>query len=97
MNVGAGLAERLLDDGGAGLDDAQLEGVLRRYVGAGLERAVAAGVMGNARFARQEFSGMAEKLRTHHSTLEPALRRIFPPEVSARLLRFGEGKGPPAA
>lgn len=94
MNVGADLAGRLLDDGGAGLDQAHLEGVLRRYVGAGLERAVAAGLMGNARFARQEFARMAEALRAGQPSFEPALRRVFPPEVIDRLLRFGEDAGP---
>jgi hypothetical protein len=95
-NVGADLAGRLLDEGGAGLDDAQLERVLRRYVSAGLERAMAAGRMGNARFALQEFANIAETLRTHQSTFEPALRRLLPPEVIDRLLRFGDGAGPTA-
>lgn len=96
-NVGADLAGRLLDGGGAELDETQLEEVLRRYVTAGLERAVAAGRMGNARFSRQEFEGIAEKLRTHQSAFEPALRRLLAPEVVDRLLRFGDGTGPTAA
>ena len=90
-NVGADLAGRLLDGGGAELDDTQLEEVLRRYVAAGLERAVAAGMMGNTRFSRQEFEGIAEKLRTHQSAFEPALRRLLAPEVVDRLLCFGTG------
>jgi hypothetical protein len=93
-NVGADLAARLLDEGGAGMDNAQLEAVLRRYVAAGLERATAAGRMGNARFARQEFAAIAEKLRTHQSTFEPALRRLFPPEAVDPLLRLGDSAHP---
>ncbi|HEX8320467.1 MAG TPA: hypothetical protein VF632_18840 [Longimicrobium sp.] len=94
-NVGADLAERLLEDGGAGLDAARLEWVLSRYVGAGLERAVAAGLMGNAQFARREFACMAEKLRAHQPALDAAVRRLFPRDVIDGLLRFGKDRGPP--
>ncbi|MET0397371.1 MAG: hypothetical protein ABW277_11145, partial [Longimicrobiaceae bacterium] len=93
-NVGADLAERLVDGGRAELDDAQLDAVLRRYVAAGLERADGAGLMGNARFARQELADMAKKLRAHQSALEPALRRLFPPAVVDRLLGFGASTDP---
>jgi hypothetical protein len=97
IHVGAGLAGRLLDGGGAELDDAQLEEVLRRYLGAGLERAVAAGMMGNPGISRQEFESIAEKLRTHQSTFEPALRRLLAPEVVGLLLGFSDGTDPTAA
>lgn len=93
-NVGADLAGRLVDGGRDGLDDVQLEGVLRRYVAAGLERAAGAGVIGNPWFARQEFAAMAERLRAHRSTFEPVLRQLFPAAVVDRLLGSGASSDP---
>jgi hypothetical protein len=71
------------------LDDRQIESVIGRYVGAGLERAMAARRMGNAHFARQEYMEIAGKLRNNWSAVEPVLRRVFPTEILEGILQFG--------